>query len=87
MQALNDYVVLKNDKEEMKTAGGIYIDAGSLSNKVSAEVLSVGEEVKNIEPGDTVVYNADKGYKTSITTENEKRDVIIVKKEDVMIVL
>lgn len=65
---LADYVVLQQEEAKNKTASGLLLpDSGSEKPKI-AKVLAVGPAVKDVKPGDRVVFG---GYSnTEIKIDN-----------------
>ena len=62
VQAVNDKIVVELIMEEKVTPGGIYIPVNVDKDPQSyGVVLSVGEEVENIEVGDVVVFHKNGG--------------------------
>ena len=54
---LGDRVLVKVQEPETKTASGIIIpDNASKEKPTQAEVIAIGEEVKHVAIGDTVMY-------------------------------
>ena len=80
IQPLADYIVAQNEEPESKTASGLYLPNGAQEKPKTAKVVAVGKEVKNVKPGDRIIY------KTYSTTEVKvgKEDYILVKEEDVL---
>jgi chaperonin GroES len=63
-KAVNDKVIVKILEEENKTEGGIIVPEvaqGNLKPQELGEVTSVGELVKEIEVGDTIMFNKHGG--------------------------
>ncbi len=56
-QPLGDRVLVKVQEPETKTASGIIIpDNASKEKPTQAEVMAIGEDVKHVAVGDTVMY-------------------------------
>lgn len=76
IKPLGDKVVAKMKKEESKTAGGLYLPDSAKEKPSTAVVESIGPNVKEIKPGDEIIF---KSYSTT-----EFEDWIILKEEDVI---
>lgn len=62
--AVNDKIIVKILEEDNKTEGGIIVPEvaqGNLKPQEVGEVTSVGELVKEIEVGDTIMFNKHGG--------------------------
>lgn len=55
-QAINNYVIVKEDKEEETTSSGIVISTSIASELVTADVISAGEDVKYITGGEKIMF-------------------------------
>jgi chaperonin GroES len=63
-KAVNDKIIVKILEEDNKTEGGIIVPEvaqGNLKPQELGEVTSVGELVKEIEVGDTIMFNKHGG--------------------------
>lgn len=83
LHPLADYVVAEQEEAATKTASGLYIPGGSTEKPKVAKVLKVGKEVKEIKPGDRIVY---KSYSTN-EVKVESKDYILVKEEDILAIV
>jgi len=83
IKPLGERVLLKQQESEEKTAGGLYIPDNAKEKPQEAEVIAVGEEVKEISAGDKVLYGKYAG--TEITHDGET--FLIMKSEDVLAVI
>ena len=77
-------VLIQSKKQEQTTAGGIVLPEQGLETYNYGIVLEVGDEVKDINIGDTVMYSPFAG--TRITQDERKiivdeRDIIAIMKE------
>jgi len=72
IQAIKDKVIVQPYAPEEKTEGGIIIPESAQKQlpQEYAKVLSVGEDVKGINEGDTVVYHAHRGGQTILHERN-----------------
>lgn len=85
IEPLNNYLLIEVEKEEEKTAGGLYMPQGSNANAVEilkkAKVVSVSEKAQEklkVNIGDIVYYN-----KHSLTKIPGNTEVAFVRLEDV----
>lgn len=76
---LADYVVVKQEEAQTKTAAGLFLpDKGAEKPKI-AEILAVGPQVKDVTVGDRVIYG---GYSnTEIKVEGV--EYMLVKNENI----
>lgn len=73
---LGDRVLVKVQEVETQTASGIYIpDNASKEKPTQAEVVAIGDEVKNIAVGDTIVYT--KFARTANVTLDEQEYLVM----------
>lgn len=76
---LADYVVVRAEEAEKKTASGILLADNSTEKPKIAKVLAVGKDVKNVGVGDRVIYG---GYSnTEVKIDNE--DYLLIKEENI----
>ena len=80
---LKDRVFVSYTEELEKTAGGLYIPDSAKEKPQSGKVEAVGEEVKQIKVGDTILFDKYSGSKINI----DNVEYLIVKEEDVLGVL
>lgn len=80
LQPLGDYVVAVGEEAETKTASGIYLPEKVAEKPKTAKVVAVGPAVKQVKPGDRIVY------KSFSTTEIKvgKEEYILVEEKDVL---
>jgi chaperonin GroES len=77
---LGERVVAVAIEAQNKTASGLYLPEGAKEKSKVAEVVAVGNGVKNVKTGDKIVY---KEYSTS-EIKIDGVEYIIVKEEDVL---
>lgn len=84
MQAINYYLIIDKIKEAPKKVGGLELTE-SQNNDVrylKGEVISVGDQVPNIKPGDIVRYDKHAGH----GIEYDDKLYYVIKITDVVIV-
>ena len=83
IKMLNDRVLVSRggDEGERRTTGGILIPAtAQMSKRLAwAEVIAVGSNVRNMEPGDQVLFNPEDRYEVEVRGD----DYIILRERDV----
>ena len=80
LNPLNEWVVAEAEEAATKTASGLYLPDKAAEKPKVAKVLKVGKEVKEIKPGDRIVY---KSYSTT-EVKVEDKEYILVKEEDIL---
>ena len=84
VKPLADRVLVKNDKAETKTSGGIIIPEAAQEKTQTASVIAVGpgteDEKITVKPGDRIMY--DKYAGTQIKIDGE--DHLILKMNDII---
>ncbi|HSW37652.1 MAG TPA: co-chaperone GroES [Candidatus Saccharimonadales bacterium] len=80
LQPLGDYVVAQGEEAETKTASGLYLPEKAAEKPKTAKVMAVGKAVREIKPGDRIVY---KSYSTT-EVKVGKDEYILVKEEDIL---
>jgi chaperonin GroES len=80
LQPLADWVVAEQAEAVTKTASGIYLPDKAAEKPKTAKVLKVGKSVKEIKPGDQIVY---KSYSTT-DLKLEGKEYVLVKEEDIL---
>ena len=84
MQALNFYVIIDKIKEAPKKVGGLELT--EKQNKdvryIKGEVISVGENVPNVKPGDVVRYDKHAGH----GIEYDEKLLFVIKATDIVII-
>ena len=80
---LNDRLLVQipNAEGERASRGGILIPAtAQVSKRLSwAEVVAIGPQVRNIEPGDRVLFNPEDRYEVEVRGE----DYLILRERDI----
>ena len=84
MQALNFYVIIDKIKEAPKKVGGLELT--EKQNKdvryIKGEVISVGENVPNVKPGDVIRYDKHAGH----GIEYDEKLLFVIKATDIVII-
>ena len=80
LQPLADWVVAEQEEAVTKTASGLYLPDKAAEKPKVAKVLKVGKSVKEIKPGERIVY---KSYSTT-EIKIDGKEYILVKEEDVL---
>lgn len=84
VKPLGERIVVKREKEEEKTKGGLYLPETADKEKLQlGKVVAVGPDFKNVKKGDTVIFAKYGG--TDIKIENE--DYLVLGKDDVLATL
>jgi chaperonin GroES len=83
IKVLSDRVLVRRGTEEgeRRSTGGILIPAtAQMSRRLAwAEVVAVGPNVRNLEPGDHVLYNPEDRYEVEVRNE----ELVILRERDV----
>ncbi len=77
IKPLGERVLVKMDKVEEKTAGGIYIPQTAQEKTQIAVVEAIGEDVKTIKVGQKILH--DKYAGTSVKMDNEEYLILNIK--------
>jgi chaperonin GroES len=80
---LKDRVFVSYTAELEKTAGGLYIPETAKEKPQSGKVEAVGEEVKQLKVGDTILFDRYSGSKINI----DNVEYLIIKEEDILGIL
>jgi chaperonin GroES len=83
IKMLNDRILvsLESAEGERRTSGGILIPAtAQMSNRLAwAEVVAVGANVRQMQPGDQVLFNPEDRYEVEVRGD----DYIILRERDI----
>ena len=84
MQAINYYLIIDKIKEAPKKVGGLGLTESQNKDVryLKGEVISVGDQVPNIKPGDIVRYDKHAGH----GIEYDDKLYYVIKISDVVIV-
>ncbi len=77
IKPLGERVLVKMDKVEEKTAGGIFIPQTAQEKTQIAVVEAIGDEVKTIKVGQKILH--DKYAGTSVKMDNEEYLILNIK--------
>ncbi|MEA1964516.1 MAG: co-chaperone GroES [Candidatus Aerophobetes bacterium] len=84
IRPLGERVVVKPEKEEEKTKGGIYLpDTASKEKPQKGKVIAVGPDFKGVKKGDKVIFAKYGGTEIKIDEE----DHLVLGKDDVLAVI
>lgn len=84
IRPLGERVVVKPQKQEEKTEGGIYLpETASKERPQQGEITAVGSDFKGVKEGDTVVFAKYGGTEVKLDGE----DYLILGEDDVLAVL
>ena len=79
IEPLADYVVVRAEEAEKKTASGILLADNSAEKPQTAVVLAVGKGVKNVSVNDHVIYG---GY-SNTEVKLSGKDYLLIKEENI----
>jgi len=80
IRPLKDRVVIRRSSAEEKTKGGLIIPDNAKEKPIQGEVLAIGPEVKDIEPGNVVLFGKYAGSEI----RNSEDEVLLIKAEDIL---
>lgn len=80
---LGDRIVLEQVESEEKTASGIILPDSAKEKPSEGKVLAVGKDVKEVKPGDKVLYSKYGPSEVKV----DGKELMIVKEEDVLAVV
>lgn len=81
IKPLKERVVVKYSEEEMeKTAGGLYVPDVAKEKPQKGTVDAVGSEVKEVKPGNVVLFDKYSGSKIKI----DDVEYLVIKEEDIL---
>ncbi|MCA9330802.1 co-chaperone GroES [Candidatus Saccharibacteria bacterium] len=80
IQPLADYVVAQSEAAETKTASGIYLPGGTQEKPKVAEVVAIGQAVKQIKVGDRIIYKSYANTDVKVGRE----EFTLVREEDIL---
>ncbi len=83
IKPLGERVLVKSEKVEEKTAGGLYIPQTTKKKTQFAIVEAVGNDVKNVSVGNKILH--DKYVGTAIKIDNE--DYLILEEKEILAVV
>jgi len=84
IQPVNDYILIEVEKAKEKTDSGIFIpDSAEIEKPQTAKVISVGPKVKNVKPGDTVLYSK---YGATVVSVR-KEEYYFIQQDDVVAII
>lgn len=80
IKPLGDRVVAIKEEAKTQTASGILLPEVAKEQPVVAEVVAIGEDIKNIKTGDKIVYTEYRATDLKINNKN----YLILKAEDIL---
>ena len=80
LNPMADWVVAEAEEAVARTTSGIYLPDQVAEKPKVAKVLKVGKNIKEVKPGDRIVY---KSYSTTEVKVADK-EYILVKEEDIL---
>lgn len=80
LNPMADWVVAEAEEAIARTTSGIYLPDQAAEKPKVAKVLKVGKNIKEVKPGDRIVY---KSYSTTEVKVADK-EYILVKEEDIL---
>ena len=70
IKPLGERVLIEQIEAETKTASGLFIPDSAQEKPLQAKVVAIGEEVKVLKTGDTVLYAKFTGTELNIDNKN-----------------
>jgi len=80
LQPLGDFVVAQAEEAKSKTASGLYLPENAAEKPMTARVVAVGKDAKQVKVGDKIVYKTYSTTDIKIGTEK----YILMKEEDIL---
>jgi chaperonin GroES len=77
---LKERVFVSYSAELEKTSGGLYIPDAAKEKPQRGKIEAVGNEVKSVKVGDTVLFDKYSGSKINL----ENQEYLILKEEDIL---
>jgi chaperonin GroES len=77
---LKERVFVSYSAELEKTSGGLYIPDAAKEKPQRGKIEAVGNEVKNVKVGDTILFDKYSGSKINL----ENQEYLILKEEDIL---
>jgi len=82
---LGDRVLVKVQELQTKTASGIYIpDNASQEKPTQAEVIAIGNDVKDVKVGDNIVYTK---FARTATVTLDNQDYLVMEVAEILGIL
>jgi len=81
IQPMADYIVVKAEEAQTKTASGLYLPGNAQEKPKTAKVIAVGSDVKEVKVGERVIY---KNEYEATTVKVAKEDYILVYKKNII---
>ena len=82
---LGDRVLVKVQELQTKTASGIYIpDNASQEKPTQAEVIAIGNDVKDVKVGDNIVYTK---FARTATVTFDNQDYLVMEVAEILGIL
>jgi co-chaperonin GroES (HSP10) len=84
MRAINDYVIVNDEKKGPKKVGGLLLteDTDESNRYIKGVIMSVGEEVQIVKKDDVIYYDGTAGhgisYKDDLYKVIRSRDIVLV---------
>ena len=85
MRAIDSKILVKEIKQEelQEKIGDLVVPVGSSKDKMTFEVISVGEKVESLKPGDKILTYYDPGH----TFKQDNVEYRIISVPDILVVL
>ena len=83
LKPLSDKLVLEQVEAETKSAAGIILPSDAQEKPKQAKVLAVGSDVKEIKPGDVVLYKSYGPDEVKV----DGAEYLIAKEEDILAIV
>lgn len=80
IRPLKDRVLIRRSSAETKTKSGLIIPDNAQEKPIQGEVLAIGPEVKDLEPGNVVLFGKYSGSEI----HNAEDEVLLIKAEDIL---
>lgn len=83
IKAIGNRITIQPDPVQTTTESGLEIPSGSQEKPVTGIVLTKGEDVKEIEVGDRVLYNVFAGGQAKVDGET----IYFIRESDVILII
>ncbi len=83
LQPLADRIVARSLEAEAKSAAGILLPDSAKEKPQMGEVLAVGKDVKEVKPGDHILYSKYGPNEVKV----DGQELLLVKEEDVLAIV
>jgi len=87
VEAVGERIIVREDAERDRSDGGVFIPPTARAEENTGTVVSVGSKVKEVKPGDRVLYTKYNGMEITRHVDDDHAGETVVLREEELVAI